>query len=250
MAKISKDLGAGTLHPRETIYLSGLLGAAGSEIIVAADGAASVSLDLRGTFSLTVEVAGSVDGVNWLIIPVRPVNAATLAYLVGITGSAAGVFVGKCAQYRFIRVRVSSYISGAAVATLAADPAAIDDSIVGTITPALVTAVGTVGAGLTLTLPQQGPSLRHYITYLSINRFAAAALTAAAAPVTLTTTNLPGSLAFTFAADALPLGGLDRWREDFAFPLATLTPNTATTIVCPAVTGVIWRMTAGFYVGP
>lgn len=250
MAKISKDLGVGTLHPRETLYLSGSLGGAGAELIVAADGAASVSLDLRGTFSLTIDVSGSVDGINWAIIPMRPVNAATLAYLTGISGSASGVFVGKCAQYRMVRARVTSYVSGAAVATLAADPAMIDDSIVGSITPGLVTAVGTAGASLTLTLPPQGSSLRHYITYLSINRFAATALTAAAAPVTLTTTNLPGALAFTFAADALALGGLDRWREDFAFPLATLTPNTATTIVCPAVTGVIWRATAGFYVGP
>jgi hypothetical protein len=72
MAKLSKDFSAGTLHPREALVASGVLGALNSELIVAADGAASVSLDLRGTFTLSVEVAGSIDGVNWTPIAVRP----------------------------------------------------------------------------------------------------------------------------------------------------------------------------------
>ena len=69
----------------------------------------------------------------------------------------------------------------------------------------------------------------------------------AAAPVTVTTTNIPGSLAFSFAADAATLGTLDRWREDFAYAIAASAQATATTIVCPATTNVIWRITAGFY---
>lgn len=81
-------------------------------------------------------------------------------------------------------------------------------------------------------------------------RNAAAALTAAAAPVTVTTTNIPGSLAFSFAADAALQGTIDRWREDFAFPIAASAQNTATTIVCPLTTGVIWRITAGYYIAP
>jgi hypothetical protein len=95
-----------------------------------------------------------------------------------------------------------------------------------------------------------GAGLRHYLTYLSINRFATALLTAAAAPVVVTTTNLPGALAFSFAADAAAQGTMDRWREDFSFPLAASAQATATTIVCPVTTGVIWRVTAGYYVAP
>jgi hypothetical protein len=75
-------------------------------------------------------------------------------------------------------------------------------------------------------------------------------LTAAAAPVTVTTTNLPGTLAFSFAAEALPQGQIDRWREDFSYPLAAAAQATATTIVAPATTNVIWRVTAGYYVAP
>lgn len=113
-----------------------------------------------------------------------------------------------------------------------------------------MTAVGAAAAAVTLTLPAPGAGLRQYLTYLSINRFSSVLLTAAAAPVTVTTTNLPGSLAFSFAADAAVLGALDRWREDFAFPIASSAQNTATTIVCPATTGVIWRATAGYYIAP
>lgn len=66
----------------------------------------------------------------------------------------------------------------------------------------------------------------------------------------ITTTNLPGSLAFSFEADAALAGTLARYREDFAYPIAAAAQNVATTIVCPATTGVIWRITAGFYVAP
>ena len=39
---------------------AGILGALNAVIVINADGASTVSLDLRGTFNLTVEVAGSV----------------------------------------------------------------------------------------------------------------------------------------------------------------------------------------------
>lgn len=250
MAKLSKDLNAGNLHPRETIYGSGTLGALNAEVIVPADGAASLALDLRGTFSMTIEVAGSVDGVNYTLIPVRPINVASVQYVAAVTGTTAGTWVGKCAPFRFIRARVTAYTSGSATATLAADTTALDDTLQAMVSPLIVTSVGASAAAVTLTLPAPGAGLRQYLTYLSINRFATAVLTAAAAPVTVTTTNLPGSLAFSFAADAAALGTLDRWREDFAFPIASSALNTATTIVCPATTGVIWRVTAGYYVAP
>lgn len=112
------------------------------------------------------------------------------------------------------------------------------------------TAVGASGAAVTLTIAAPGVGLRHYLTYLSINRFAVALLTAGAAPVTVTTTNIATSLAFSFAADAAAAGTLDRWREDFAYPLGVTAQNTATTIVCPATTNVLWRVTAGWYVAP
>jgi hypothetical protein len=250
MAKLATDLRSETLHPRETLFINGTLGAANAEIIVDADSSGTVSLDLRGTFSMTIEVAGTVDGTNWTLIPVKPVNVASKLYVAAVTGTAAGTWVGSCAGFRQVRARVTAYTSGAATAFLATAVGLLDQSLDGVITNSIGTAVGASAAAVTLTIAAPGAGLRQYLTYLSINRFAAALLTAAAAPVTVTTTNLPGSLAFSFAADAAAQGTIDRWREDFAAPIAASAQNTAVTIVCPGTTGVIWRVTAGWYVAP
>lgn len=250
MAKLSTDLRSGVLHPREAIFSTANLGSLNAETIIFADGCSTVTLDLRGTFSLTVEVAGTVDGTNWTLIPMRPINVASVLYVAAVAGTAAGTWVGQCAGYRQVRARVTAYTSGSATTTLAANSAPYDNLMFGPVAGSIGTTVGTAGAATTLTLAAPGAGLRHYLTYLSINRFATALLTAAATPVTVTTTNLPGTLAFSFPAEAAAQGTLDRWREDFAFPVASSAQNTATTIVCPATTSVIWRVTAGFYVAP
>jgi hypothetical protein len=251
MAKISKDLSTGTLHPRETIYASGLLGALNSEVLLACDGANTVSLDVRGTFNLNIEVAGSVDGVNWTPIPLRALNQATLNYQTLLSGVSAGVYVGKCAIFRIVRARVPSYSSGAAAAVLAASIGQLDDSLVSQITPLMVTATGAAGAAVTLSIAATGQNLRPYLTSLYISRFAATALTASATPVTITTTNLPGGLAFMAPADGAALGVVTNVIDQtYGFPLAALAQNTATTITLPATPGVIWRATAGYYFAP
>lgn len=250
MAKLSTDLRSATLHPRETIFSTAVLGSLNAETIIDSDGSASVTLDLRGTFSLTIEVSGTVDGTNWTLIPMRPVNVAAVAYVVSVVGTTQGIWIGQCSGYRRLRARVTAYTSGAATATLTANTTMYDNRLLGPTASGFGTAVGASGAAVTLTLASPGAGLRHYLTYVSINRFAVALLTAGAAPVTVTTTNLPGSLAFSFPADAAAQGTLFPLREDFAFPAASLAQATATTIVCPATTNVIWRVTAGFYVAP
>lgn len=255
MAKFSRDGatpagGLATLHPREALFVAGNLGSLNAEVVIAADGCSTVALDLRGTFNLTAEVSGSIDGVNWTPIPMRPVNAASKSYVAAIAGSAAGVWVGKCAPFRIVRARATAYTSGLAAAGLHAGNGALDDSLEAMLTSSMVTATGASGAAVTLTLPAPGAGLRQYLTYLAIGRYAAAVLTASATPVIVTTTNLPGSLAFTVPADAAALGTFDRYREDFSFPLAASAQNTAVTFVCPATTGVIWRATGGYYIAP
>lgn len=255
MSKLSRDLatpagGSTVLHPREALIGTGTIGAANAEVIIPADGCATVAIDLRGTFNLTLEVAGTIDGTNWTLIPVRPVNVAGLQYVAAITGSTAGIWVGKCALFRSVRVRCTAYTSGAAAATIVADTAPLDDTLQGMIAPLIGTTTGASGAAVTLTIAAPGAGLRQYLTYLAIVRSAAALLTAGATPTVVTTTNLPGSLAFTFGADAAAQGVDKVIREDFAFPLAASAQNTAVTVVCPATTGVIWRVTAGYYVAP
>ncbi|MDO9313400.1 MAG: hypothetical protein Q7T97_02505 [Burkholderiaceae bacterium] len=249
MAKLSKDLEAGNLHPRESLVIAGTLGALNAEVITSCDGCATVALDLRGTFSMTVEVAGTVDGTNWVVIPVRPQTGG--AYVAAVVGTTSGVWMASCAGFDKVRARCTAYTSGGSTATLMASNAMFDDFAKnGGVTSVTGTAVGASGAAVTLTLAAPGAGLRHYITYLSINRYAAAVLTASATPVTITTTNIPTSLAFTIPADAAALGTLDRWREDFAYPIMVTAQNTATTIVAPVTTGVIWRITAGYYLAP
>lgn len=250
MAKLSRDLASTTLHPREDIFATAALASLNAETIINCDGCATVTLDLRGTFSLTIEVAGTVDGTNWVPIALRTINQASKLYVAAVAGTAAGTWIGAVTGFRQVRARVTAYTSGSATTTLLASISPFNDSNVDLITPTLVTAVGAASAAVTLTLPAPGAGLRQYVTYLSMNRFASALLTAAAAPVTVTTTNMPGSLAFSFGAEALPQGELDRWREDFAYPLAASAQNTAVTFVAPVTTGVIWRLTAGYYVAP
>jgi hypothetical protein len=256
MAKISRDQaipvgGLATLHPRETLFITGNLAANGAEVVLPVDGCSSFALDLRGTGVMTIEVQGSIDGVNWILLPIRPLAAASVAYLAAISYSSSNAaWTGSCGGFRLLRARVTAFTSGSATAVLIASTAPVDQSLQGMVTPLIVTSVGAAGAAVTLTLPAPGAGLRQYVTYLSINRFATALLTAAAAPVTVTTTNLPGSLAFSFAADAAAQGTIDRWREDFAFPIAAAALNTAVTIVAPATTAVIWRLTAGYYIAP
>lgn len=250
MAKLSRDLTDGVLHPRELIFGSGNLGSVDAQVVIPADGCASVSLDLRGTFSGTFQVAGTVDGTNWTLIPVRPVNQAAISYVAAVTGTVAGVWIGACIGFKQLRVRCTAYTSGSASATLCGSTAPVDQSLQGMVTTVLGTAVGAAAAAVTLTIAAPGAGLRQYLTYVAITGFASALLTAGAAPVTITTTNLPGSLAFSVDAEARAQGAAWRYREDFTFPLAASAQNTAITIVCPATTAVIWRVTAGWYVAP
>lgn len=250
MAQLTLARNSNPQHPRENLLITGNLASANAEVVVDSDGCSSFSLDLRGTFSGTMVIEGTVDGTNWMAIPVRPVNIATIAYLAAITGTTAGIWVGTCAGYMKIRARVSAYTSGTFITTLVAHNGLLDNTLTGLVTTGIGTNTGAASAAVTLTLAAPGAGLRHYITYLAINRFASALLTAAAAPVVVTTTNLPGTLAFSVPAEAAAQGTMDRYREDFAYPVASSAQNTATTIVCPVVTGVIWRVTAGFYVAP
>lgn len=237
------------LHPRENLYATGTLGALNAEVSVFCDGCSTVAIDLRGTFSHTVAVQGTVDGTNWTLIPVRPQTGGI--YVLGIVGTASGVWMASCAGFTKVRALVTAYTSGGSTCTLAASNALFDDFAKnGSVTPTVGTVTAAVGVAATLTMAAPGAGLRHYLTYLRIVRHASAALTAGATPVVLTTTNLPGSLAFTFPSDAATQGSVFTYQEDFAYPLVASAQNTATTVVCPATTGVIWRVTAGYYVAP
>lgn len=103
-----------------------------------------------------------------------------------------------------------------------------------------VTATGAAAAAVTLTLPAV-VGLFHNISYLSITAYTTVARVGSATPVLVTTTNLSGSPAFTFAS-AAAVGTTDIKSFDFPQPVKSSVANTATTIVCPATASIIWRI--------
>lgn len=250
MAKLGKDLEVATLHPRENIYGSGALASTNAEVIINSDGCGTVMIDLRGTFSATFEVAGTIDNVNWTPIPMRPINQAAKLYVATIVGTAAGVWMGACLGFRRVRIRDTAHTSGSATAFIIASNVPVDVALDGMITSGWLTATGAAAAGVTLTIPAPGAGLRQYLTYIRISRFATALLTAAATPVLVTTTNFPAAMTFSIPADAAAQGAVYSIQEDFTYPVACLAQNTSTTIVAPATTATIWRITAGWYHAP
>lgn len=253
MAKITRSIAALTallattadLHPRESQYNAGNLAAANAEFAVNADGCSTVSLYQAGTYNLTNIVEGTIDGFNWIAILMRPLNQASVNPLLSITGATQGAWIGKCGPFIKVRVRTTAFTAGSCSAVLICENGIADDMLFGQNIGNAVTTIGTAGAVTTLTLPSPGAGLRSRLQSLTIGRFATAALTASATPIAISSTNLPGSYAWTFAADALALGQYQSIREE-GLALSSAAQNANTVITMPATTGVIWRATATY----
>jgi len=101
--------------------------------------------------------------------------------------------------------------------------------------------------GVTVTLPAVA-GLFHYITRIRIARLATAALAGTAA-LSITTTNLPGPLAFA-VGNAMAAGGTQVDMDGaFVNPLKSSVANTASTIVFPAPgLAVLWSIQVFYYV--
>ncbi len=146
------------------------------------------------------------------------------------------------AQMRATPVAVSGPVTDA---QLMASPVPVADrpSTLG------VTAVGAAGAAVTLTLPAAGTGLFHYITQVRIEMYNTAARTGGATPVTVTSTNLPGTPAWTFPS-AGAVGTIIEQEQLLAGnALRSSAANVPTTIVGPATTSVIWRLLVFYYTG-
>lgn len=235
-----------------------------SELVHDVDGdeSAVIYIDGSGTLNCTYIVEGSPDGVTFVPLicysyapgsvggtlpqPGQPVYTEAV--------NAAAIDRMLCCAtggLRKIKIRLSAHTSGTALVTINSDSCAsispyVRDQKSATLS---VTATGAASAAVTLTMPAV-VGLRHYIDRIEVNRSATAALTAAATPVVVTTTNIPGAPALTFGSDAGGIG-LDQIRvlEFGGAGMATTTANTATTVVCPVYTGVIWRVNASYRLG-
>lgn len=112
-----------------------------------------------------------------------------------------------------------------------------------------VTALSGANASVTATLPLVTGQF-HYITAITITRTCTAALTGSAA-LAITTTNMPGSLAFT-AGNACAVGSTNNdVNLMLASPIKSSVVGTATTVVCPAAgAAVVCRINVIYYAAP
>ncbi len=251
MTKLSKDAGAGagaTLHPRENLFISGALAATNAIVQCNADGASTVLLNVVNTYVGTIAVEGTIDNVNWFPIPIKPVNGGGI-YVLTLASAAIGQWQGAIGMCQQVRARMSAFTSGSAGVILVANNGVTDVTAIPRAADQSVTVTAATGATATLTLPAAGAGFFHYISRLLIQRHTSALLTAGATPTIITTTNMPGSRAFSVPADAAAQGVLYQEFVEPAVPLRSSAANTATTFVAPLTTGVIWRMTADYYVG-
>ena len=223
------------------------LSALNAELVLACQNTNSAAVDVRGPFTGTMLVEYSINGTDYNNAPIF--NPLTELFILGIT--TVGSYISHLPSgTKFVRVRMSAFTSGSANVVLRGSEG--DNFVYAKPIPttAIVTATGAAGAAVTLTIPSAGAGLFKYFNKIVIERHTSALLTAGATPVIVTTTDLPGSLAFSFPADAAPQGQVNIKELDFTgSPLKSVTAATATTIVCPVTTGVIWRATAYYYIG-
>jgi hypothetical protein len=235
-----------------------VLGSLNAETFIDLNGAAVVVVDGRtAAGALTYLAEGTVDGVNYMALPMfvnfQLLIAAAVAeqYVpsVVIATTHSGIYTIGCSGFRRVRIRVSAYTSGNVTIGMRASPA--DFIIYGKQIPSIlhVTVTAAANTAATITLPAAGAGLFHYITNLHLQRNATAAL-AGTATLVATSTNLPGSPAWSYG-NAMIAGGT---QLDLNYspttPLKSLLANTATTIVIPAAgAAVLNRGNCSYYVG-
>ena len=240
------------------------LAALNATVTLALDGdnSATVFIDGTGTLNCTYIVEGTPDGTSWFPVLCYPYAPASLGgtlpqpgqplYTEAVNAASIGRML-CCAVggLRGLRMRLSAYTSGNAAVSITADAC---DSIVPYVrdqksSTLMVTATAAVSTAVTATLPAVA-GLRHYVDRVSVVRSATAALTASATPVLVTSTNLPGLPALIFGSDAGGIGADQEREHEFGGAgMAAITPGVATTVVCPAWTGVIWRVNVAYRLG-
>jgi hypothetical protein len=233
------------------------LSAVNAESLIDIQGKAIVRVDLRTAAAvLTVVFEATQDGTNYFALPAyaeqqllagiatQETFIASLTY--ATTGS--GTYVVGVSGFRRMRVRVSAFTSGSITVGLRGSSA--DEIINVRQLPSNfhVTATAAANTAATATLPAV-TGLFHYITHINIVRNATAAL-AGTATIIHTSTNLPGSPAWS-VGNAMAAGGT---QEDVNYtpttPLKSIAAGTATTVVAAAGgAAVLGRVNVSYYLG-
>lgn len=238
--------------------ISQLLGALNAEVIMDLNGAAVATFDVRtAAGNLTYVCEATIDGSNYFAVPMfanfQLLAAAVVAeqYVpsVVVATTHSGAYTVGVSGFRRVRLRISAYTSGNI--TVSARASVADLVIYNRPLPSIlhVTANAAANAIATATLPSAGAGMFHYITHIHLCRNATAAV-AGTATLIHTSTNLPGSPAWS-VGNAMAAGGT---QIDLDYspttPLKSLLAATATTIVMPAGgVAVLNRINVSYYVG-
>ena len=235
-----------------------VLGALNAETLIDIQGKAVVTFDARtAAGALTYVCEGTVDGTNYVILPmfaqfqllVAVALAEQFVPSVVIATTHSGIYTIGCSGYRRIRIRVSAYTSGNV--TIALRGSAANFISYNRPIPSIlhVTATAAANTAATATLPAAGVGMFHYITHIHIMRNATAALVGGAT-IIHTSTNLPGTPAWS-VGNAMVAGGTQLDLEYApTTPLKSLTANTATTVVAAAAgAAVLGRVNVSYYIG-
>jgi hypothetical protein len=249
---------------RERREASGVLAASNAELVIDLNGDESALVHIQSTaFIGTLEFTGcnNADGTQFFPVAAYPYSIGCSGGTVPTAGqplivdalvaaNTARVYSVPVGQLKKLRVRASAFTSGSLICSITSDTQdELNSAIAAKPTSLLVTATGAAAAAVTATLPAVA-GLRHVIDFIQVTRSATAALTGAAAPVLVTTTNLPGTPVLTFGSDVAGQGIDKEVKLDFGSSgLAASVLGTATTVVCPVYTGVIWRINVGYRLG-
>lgn len=236
-----------------------VLAALNAEALIDLNGAALVSVQaVSAAAVLTYLFEGTVDGVNYFALPgfaqFQLLAGVALAeqYVPSVTIATthSGAYQLSVAGLRRVRVRVSAYTSGTVSIAMRATGA--DGFIYNKPIPSNlhVTVTAAVNTAATITLPAAGVGMFHYITNINLSRVAAAAVVGGGAAQVITSTNLPGSPAWS-RGDAMTAGqSLIDLDYSPTSPLKSLLANTASTIVMPIPGATILnRGNCSYYVG-
>jgi hypothetical protein len=260
---VQKNLAGAFVPVRERREASGTLGALNAEVVLDLNGDESALVYVQSTaFIGTLEFTGLGDASAGyfpvVAYPYSPGCAGGTIPLAGqpllidalVAANTVRVYSVPVGQLRALRVRASAFTSGSCVVTVSTDPNdPLNTAIASRPMTLCVTATGAAAAAVTATLPAV-TGLRHIVDFIRVTRSATALLTAGATPTVVTTTNLPGTPAITFGSDAAAQGVDKEFVLDFGSTgLAASVLGTATTVVCPATTAVIWRVTVGYRLG-
>lgn len=247
---------------REQRRVTGTLAALNAVVALDLNGDESCLVDLRAGAAVTATVSfqGTIDGTNWFPILALPYYALTGTLPVCgqplISDAFAAIIPTRIyalatGGLKTIRILASAWTSGSLTVNIASGPEfSMHPNMYVRPTTLLVTATGAVSAAVTATIPAV-TGLRHYIDFIDVIATADAAIAAATAtPLIITTTNLPGTPAITVGRPIMAIGDQRTYRFDpGSNGFGALLAGTATTVVCPVFTSVIWRINVGYRLG-